>query len=1027
LTPPPPSIGDPDAEEDGTLLADTLVAPPQASTFGSETLVGEPPQVDDLTRLPAPEHAATLVAPTNRRATDRGRHTGRGRPGGAGRSKSGPLEVGQDFGPRYHIIRILGVGGMGAVYQAWDAELTEAVAVKVIRPEIAADPRDAADIERRFKRELLLARQVTHKNVVRIHDLGEIDGIKYITMTYVVGADLATILKEQGKLPVPRALRIARGMVSGLVSAHQAGVVHRDLKPANIMVGADGEPTIMDFGIARSTGQDSQNSGPPVANLDAGDLKRFAGPLAGQTMAGAVIGTVEYMSPEQAKGQPADQRSDVYAFGLILYDMLVGRRRKQRAESALDELYARVEKPPPAPITVNKEIPAALDALTLRCLQPDAGKRFQTTAELQSAFDRLDENGKPLPIMRRVSRRTLLATAALVVLLLGGTFYGTRWLTAPPVVHDPVTVVIADFQNGTGDPTFDITLAQTARRALEGASFINAYDRTRISVIGVPRPEKLDEVAARELALKQGLGVVLAGSIQPRGNQYEISVKAAQTVTNDVIADVKAVASSKEQVLETATRLMAGVRSALGDDTSESNQLFAMRTLSTSSLEVIGHYAAAVEAQSTGKFEDARRSFLRAVELDPKFGLGYQGLAAMSTNVGQTEDANKYILEALRYLDGMTERERFSTRGLYSRMIGDYQQCGKDYGELIAKFPADTLGHAQRATCLAKLRDMRGALEEMQQAVKVLPNHVGYRTNLALFHDLAGDFESGEREFNAIQGEPQARTLVPLAYSQLGRGQLAEATATYERIGKMGALGASIAASGLGDIAVYQGRFQDAVRIFEAGATADVAAKNPDRAAIKHTSIAYAQLAAGRRAAAIAAAENALQASKSMAVRFLAARIFVETGAVEKARPLASALTLELPAEPHAHGLILEGLIALKTGNTRDAIKILAEANSAIDTWFGHYDLGRAYLDAKAFPQADSEFDRCIVRRGEALSLMDEGATYGFLPVVYYYQGRVREELKTASFGDSYRRYLDIRGASTDDPLVADVRRRITR
>ncbi len=422
LTPPPPSIGDPDAEEVGTLLADTLVAPPQTSTPGSETLAGEPPPVDDLTRLPAPEHAATLVAPTNRRATDRGRHTGTGKLGSTSRGKSGPLEVGQDFGPRYHIIRVLGVGGMGAVYQAWDAELTEAVAVKVIRPEIAADPRDAADIERRFKRELLLARQVTHKNVVRIHDLGEIDGIKYITMTYVVGADLATILKQESKLPVPRALRIARGMVSGLVSAHQAGVVHRDLKPANIMVGADDEPTIMDFGIARSTGQDSQSSG-PVANLDPADLKRYAGPLAGQTMAGAIIGTVEYMSPEQAKGQPADQRSDVYAFGLILYDMLVGRRRKQRAESALDELYAPDREAAARPCTLNKEIPAALNAITLRCLEPDAGKRFQTTAELQSAFDRLDENGKPLPIMQRVSRRTMAMAAALVLMLLGGTFY----------------------------------------------------------------------------------------------------------------------------------------------------------------------------------------------------------------------------------------------------------------------------------------------------------------------------------------------------------------------------------------------------------------------------------------------------------------------------------------------------------------------------------------------------------------------------------------------------------------------------
>src|SRR5262249_12111015 len=155
---------------------------------------------------------------------------------------------------RYHIIRLLGIGGMGAVYQAWDAELGVAVAIKVIRPEVMADPMAAAEIEKRFKRELLLARQVTHKNVVRIHDLGEINGIKYITMPYVDGADLASILKNEGRLPVPRVLRIARAVVGGLIEAHKADVVHRDLKPANIMISGDDEAMIMDFGIARSTG-----------------------------------------------------------------------------------------------------------------------------------------------------------------------------------------------------------------------------------------------------------------------------------------------------------------------------------------------------------------------------------------------------------------------------------------------------------------------------------------------------------------------------------------------------------------------------------------------------------------------------------------------------------------------------------------------------------------------------------------------------------------------------------------------------
>ena len=165
---------------------------------------------------------------------------------------SGPLGVGQDFGSRYHIIRLLGAGGMGAVYQAWDKILEVAVAVKVIRPQEGMEPEEALRIERRFKRELLLARQVTHTNVVRIHDLGEIDGITYITMPYVQGSDLATILRREGTLPVARALAIARQVGRGLVAAHQAGVIHRDLKPANIMVEAEGNALIMDFGIARS-------------------------------------------------------------------------------------------------------------------------------------------------------------------------------------------------------------------------------------------------------------------------------------------------------------------------------------------------------------------------------------------------------------------------------------------------------------------------------------------------------------------------------------------------------------------------------------------------------------------------------------------------------------------------------------------------------------------------------------------------------------------------------------------------------
>ena len=258
--------------------------------------------------------------------------------GSEGQAGRAPLEAGQAFGPRYHIIRLLGAGGMGAVYQAWDTELGVAVAIKVIRPEAMSDATIAADIERRFKRELLLARQVTHKNVVRIHDIGQIDGIKYITMSYVDGTDLTTAVRAEGRLATPKVLQIARSVASGLAAAHAVGVVHRDLKPANIMLQADGTALIMDFGIARSTGDPAapakQGPRPPVS------LPRGAARI-DATMAGVIVGTVEYMAPEQARGEAVDQRADVYSFGLILYDLLAGRSRVH-PDGSITELQARM-------------------------------------------------------------------------------------------------------------------------------------------------------------------------------------------------------------------------------------------------------------------------------------------------------------------------------------------------------------------------------------------------------------------------------------------------------------------------------------------------------------------------------------------------------------------------------------------------------------------------------------------------------------------------------------------------------------
>ena len=934
----------------------------------------------------------------------------------------GPLDVGQAFGSRYHIIRLLGVGGMGAVYQAWDAELGVAVAIKVIRPDVMADPVTAAEVGRRFKRELLLARQVTHTNVVRIHDLGDIDGIKYITMSYVEGTDLATVLKRDGKQSVPAMLRIARSVVSGLVAAHAADVVHRDLKPANIMIGAEGEALIMDFGIALSTGDASASAG---SSFIPDHLRRGSADY-GATTSGAVTGTLEYMAPEQTTGQPVDQRADIYAFGLILYDMLLGRRRAGSNESAVSELHRRMEAPPPPLAAALPDIPPALDALISRCVDPDPAKRFQTTADLAAALGLLDDSGVPVPVRRMVS----VPLMAAVVVMLTGVFGGTWWYGRTPteVTHDPVAVLIADLDNRTGNVAFDATLEPMLRRALQGASFITAYDRNSLGGLGVRRadqPERLDEATASTLAAQQGLGYVLSGSIGGQGNGYRLSFKAVQTFSGTEIATAQGTASNDGEVIEVATRLMTRIRTALGDDTSEEAQQYAMGSLTTTSLDVVRLYAAALDASADNKFEEARQHASKAVTLDPNFGIGYLVLAAASRNMGKLDDNTAYIKQAVSHIDSMTERERFSTRGYSHWVSGEYEECVTEYGKLVAQFPADVGGRNQLALCLTHLRQMGRAMDEMRVVVGLLPKRATFRVNLSLYASYAGDFQTAEQEARKIE-EPDAYATLALAFAQVGQGQWAEARDTYQKLAGIGELGASFAASGLGDLAVLEGRYGDAVAILTRGAAADLAAENPDRAAAKFAAIAYAELSRGRSGAARRAAEESLRHGSAVKIRFLAARTFVETGDLAKVRPIITELARELSAEARAYAGLLEGAVAIQNGDPRQAMTLVREANAKFDSWIGHFDLGRASLAAGAFIQADSAFDDCLKGRGAALSLfVDEEPTAAYLPSVYYYVGRVREEMKTAKFAESYQQYLALRGRSSDDPLVADIERRI--
>ena len=374
----------------------------------------------------------------------------------------------------------------------------------------------------------------------------------------------------------------------------------------------------------------------------------------------------------------------------------------------------------------------------------------------------------------------------------------------------------------------------------------------------------------------------------------------------------------------------------------------------------------------------------------------------------------------------MTERERFRTRGMFYYTTNDYAACVKEYSDLVARFAGDAAARNNLALCSTKLRDMRKAREEMQRVVQILPKRSLYRVNAALYSVYASNFEAGEQEARVAQELQDPWALQALALAQQGQGKTAEAIQSYQALASVQGAGASYTTSGLGDVALYEGRFADAASLFADGAKADLGAKDGDRAAYKQAALALTELARGRPRQARAAAEQAMaNGAGVLQVRFLAGRVFAQAGAIPQARAIAAKLSAELQAESQAYGQIIEGVIALERKDARTAVKLLTEATALLDTWIGRFDLGRAYLAAGAYPQADSEFDRCLKRQGEALSLfLDEEPTSGFLPPVHYYQGRVREAMGTGAFAESYQRYLAIRGNATGDPLVADIRRR---
>lgn len=968
-------------------------------------------------------------------------------------SKAGPLAVGQEFGLRYHIIKTLGVGGMGAVYQAWDAELGVAVALKVIRPEALKDPQEALEIERRFKRELLLARQVTDKNVVRIHDLGEIDGIKYITMSYVEGEDLATALQREGTLSVPRVLRIARQVVSGMRAAHEAGVVHRDLKPANIMLDSDDNALIMDFGIAQSSPKPglmpalkpesaSALPVPPAVDPSASEtvigrapapstsaFKPTRGGTILNTRTGGVVGTLEYMAPEQSRGEMVDQRTDIYAFGLILSDMLIGTRKVPHASTPWQELTTRISQPPVPLRDKAPGLPEAIDTVVTRCVQLDPAERFPTTADLARALARLDADGHliPEPVVRRFTPRLMAAAGVIVAMLVAGTYWLARGPAPAPAQHKPVSVLIANFANKANEPLFDGLIEQALAVGVEGASFVTAYPRKdAIRLAGQITPGgHLDDATAVLVAMREGVQRVVTGAIAADGGAYKLTVRVVDPAGNKTLLSWDTNVANRDAVLGAVGTMAVKVRQGLGDSKASTDKVVAEESFTAGSLEAARAYTSGQELQWAGKYEQAFAEYKKAVALDPLLGRAYAGLGAVTSSLGRRQEAEEFYKLALAHSSRMTEREKYRTRSGYYLLQRNSEKALEESKALVEKFPADTAGLANLALAYFYRRDMTRAVAEGRRAVEIYPTNVIRRNNLALFAMYAGDFATAEREAGEVLklNPAFAKAFVAQALSQLAGGRTSDARATYARLGTISDAGRSTAAAGLSDLLTYQGRLAEAAAVLEPAITDE---KDGSRQARLIVTLAEVRVLQGRARDAIELAKKALSASKNGDIAFLAGRVLADGGQTVQALEIVTKLLQRFDGESLMCARVLEGEVALKKNDPRKAIERFNTARQFADSWLVRYGLGRAYLQAGAAAEADSEFDMCVKRRGEATAvLLDDVPSYRYYAPIDYYEGRVHEALGGAGAAESYKAFLAIKDKGDEQGLVADARRRL--